>query len=63
MPNNIVKYEPIWNDDLFSYVGEWVALRDGEVVAHGDEPEKLLDILPSDIILFVPDSTTSAVFL
>ena len=28
-------------DDLEHYSGEWVAMRDGRVVAHDPDPEKL----------------------
>ena len=38
-------------DDLEHYSGEWVAMRDGRVVAHDPDPEQLRanpDVRPTD---------------
>lgn len=30
-------------DDFRFYLGQWVAVRDGKVIKHGETPEKLID--------------------
>ena len=45
-------------DDLEHYDGEWVALRDGKVVAHDVDPEALQAnpaVLPTDDVFPVGD--------
>jgi hypothetical protein len=66
MPNHMIQDRPLSVDDLTPYKGEWVALRDGHVVAHGDSPEILRksdSVKESDALLLVPDHSSSAVFL
>lgn len=46
-------------EDLRPYVGQWVALRDGIVVAHDIDPVSLREqpgVHPTDVILPVPDA-------
>jgi hypothetical protein len=45
-------------DDLEHYDGEWVAVRDGKVVAHDVDPEALQanpEVLPTDDVFPVGD--------
>jgi hypothetical protein len=46
-------------DDLSAYAGQWVALRDGHVVASDPDAGKLLDnpaVQADDVVMFVPDT-------
>jgi len=41
------------SDDLAEYDGKWVAMRDGRVVAHAEDEEKLRehpDVVDSDLL-------------
>jgi hypothetical protein len=45
-------------EDLSAYNGQWVALRDGHVVATNLDPGRLLDdpaVEPTDVIVLVAD--------
>jgi hypothetical protein len=47
-------------DDLSEYVGRWVALRNGRVVAVADDPTALREnpeVAPDDALLQVIDGT------
>jgi hypothetical protein len=46
-------------DDLAPYAGQWVALRNGHVVASGIDPESLREdpaVEPDDVIVPVSDA-------
>ena len=61
-PNQGPELEPeepeLGPDDLEHYTGEWVAMRDGRVVAHDPDPEILRahsDVLETDDLFPVGD--------
>jgi|GEM_PF-2658936 len=66
MPNHTVQNRPLSVEDLSAFEGQWVALRDGRIVAHAETPAELREmsqVNESDILILVPDHSTSAVFL
>lgn len=53
-------------DDLSPYVGMWVALRDGHVVASAVDAVTLRDddaVRPDDVLMRVPSSSTGLYLL
>jgi hypothetical protein len=53
--------EPLPEDDLEHYSGEWVAVRDGKVVAHHPQLEELQahpDVQPSDDVFPIGEPPT-----
>lgn len=53
-------------EDLAPYIGQWVALRDGRVVANDPDPARLIDspdVHRGDVILLVSDDPEGAYLL
>lgn len=54
----IYQTDPVIREDLSGYVGSWVAIRDGKVLASALDPVELRDmpeVRDDDLLMPVPD--------
>jgi hypothetical protein len=64
MATEILKEQRIALDNLTPYQGRWIALRDGHVIADGDDPLALRhQVLQSDDLFYVPINDADTLIL
>lgn len=66
MPTQEIQRDPISTEDLAPHRGNWVAIRDGVVIATGLTPTELRDspdVREDDYLVLVPSGTSNTLLL